>query len=66
MINRLGRHFEKHNARGPCDFCRRTAIEVMPLSFAVVIVPDMFVQPSSTTFIPINRARWHTLSMWSP
>ncbi len=26
----------------------------------------MFVQPSSTTFMPIKRARWYTSSMWSP
>ncbi len=44
MINRLGRHFEKHNARTPWDFCWRTAIEGMLLSFAVVIVLGMFVR----------------------
>ena len=44
MNNWLGRHFEKHNARTPWDFCWRTAIEGLLLSFAVVIVLSMFVQ----------------------
>ncbi len=56
MSNRLGRHFEKHNARTPWDFCWRTAIEGMLLSFAVVIVLGMFVQEQPRELIEWSAA----------
>jgi hypothetical protein len=57
MINRLGRHFEKHNSRTPWDFCWRTAIEGMLLSFAVVIVLNMFVKEQPRDMIGWSAAQ---------
>ncbi len=56
MINRLGRHFEKHNARTPWDFCWRTAIEGTLVSFAVVIVLSMFVHEQPRELIEWSAA----------
>ncbi len=56
MINWLGRHFEKHNARTPWDFCWRTAIEGTLLSFAVVIVLSMFVHEQPRELIEWSAA----------
>lgn len=57
MSNRLGRHFEKHNARTPWDFCWRTAIEGTLLSFAVVIVLGMFVKEQPRELIEWSAAQ---------
>ncbi len=56
MSNWLGRHFEKHNARTPWDFCWRTAIEGTLLSFAVVIVLSMFVKEQPRELIEWSAA----------
>ena len=57
MSNRLGRHFEKHNSRTPWDFCWRTAIEGMLLSFAAVIVLGMFVREQPRDLIEWSAAQ---------
>ncbi|RKY06290.1 MAG: hypothetical protein DRP66_09090, partial [Planctomycetota bacterium] len=63
MINRLGRHFEKHNARTPWDFCWRTAIEGMLLSFAVVIVLGMFVREPPRDMVEWSAAQLIALAV---
>lgn len=63
MINWLGRHFEKHNARTPWDFCWRTAIEGMLLSFAVVIALGMFVQEPARELVKWSAAQLIALAV---
>ncbi len=63
MINWLGKHFEKHNARTPWDFCWRTAIEGMLLSFAVVIVLGMFVHEPARELVKWSAAELIALAV---
>ncbi len=63
MSNWLGRHFAKHNARTPWDFCWRTAVEGVLLSFAVVIVLGMFVQEPPRDLIEWSAAQLIALAV---
>lgn len=50
-LNWIKLHFQKHGKRSPWDFCWRTAIEGVVLSFVTVLVLTVFIKVEERQFM---------------